>query len=198
MRSQVSNQCEPANKQRLHRRDALWQVERAARPAGPLLDGIPESDSASPLAPMTPDERLIADFHGTGLTVGPHPMAYRRAALRRARVLSAKELTQVANGSYVRTAGCVIARQRPGTAKGFVFLSLEDETGIGNAIISPDLLEQNRLVILSEKFLLLEGVLQNQEGVISVRVQRVAPMREAYAAETVDVTDADVRSHDFH
>ncbi len=187
-----------SSKQRLHRRDALWQVERAARPAGPLLDGIPERDGASPLAPMTPDERLIADFHGTGLTVGPHPMAYRRAALRRARVLSAKELTQVPNGSYVRTAGCVIARQRPGTAKGFVFLSLEDETGIGNAIISPDLLEQNRLVILSEKFLLLEGVLQNQEGVISVRVQRVAPMREAYAAETIDVTDADVRSHDFH
>ena len=188
----------PPGKQRLHRRDALWQVERAARAAGPLLDGIPETDAASPLAPMTPEERLIADFHGTGLTVGPHPMAYRRAALRRARVLSARELAQATHGRYVRTAGCVIARQRPGTAKGFVFLSLEDETGISNAIISPDLLEQNRVLLLSEKFLLLEGVLQNQEGVISVRVQRVAPMREAYAAETVDVTDADVRSHDFH
>ena len=185
-------------KQRLHRRDALWQVERAVRFAGPLLDGIPESDEASPLAPMTPEERLVADFHGTGVTVGPHPMAYRRADLRRAGVLSAKELTRIPNGSYVRTAGCVIARQRPGTAKGFVFLSLEDETGIGNAILSPDLLEQNRIVILSEKFLLLEGVLQNQEGVISVRVQRVAPMREAYTVDTVDVTDADVRSHDFH
>src|SRR5271165_4164320 len=192
---------EPARvgkKQRLHRRDALWQVECAVRFAGPLLDGIPEHNTASPLAPMTPEERLIADFHGTGLTVGPHPMAYRRTDLRRARVLSAKELTQVPHGSYVRTAGCVIARQRPGTAKGFVFLSLEDETGIGNAIISPDLLEQNRIVILSEKFLLLEGVLQNQEGVISVRVQRVAPMREAYSIDTVDVTDAEVRSHDFH
>ena len=107
-------------------------------------------------------------------------------------------VAQLPNGSYVRTAGCVIARQRPGTAKGFVFLSLEDETGIGNAIISPDLLEQNRIVILSEKFLLLEGVLQNQEGVISVRVERVVPMREAYGVETVDVTDAAVRSHDFH
>ena len=182
----------------LHRRDALWQVERAARFAGPLLDSIPESDAASPLARMTPEERIVADFRGTGLTVGPHPMAYRRNDLRRARVLSVKELTQVPNGSHVRTAGCVIARQRPGTAKGFVFLSLEDETGIGNAIISPDILDKNRLVILSEKFLLLEGVLQNQEGVISVRVARVAPMRQAYAVETVDVTDADVRSHDFH
>ncbi|MGA2372722.1 MAG: DNA polymerase III subunit alpha [Candidatus Korobacteraceae bacterium] len=188
----------PATKQRLHRRDALWQVERAARFAGPLLESIPENDEASPLAQMTPEERLVADFHGTGLTVGPHPMAYRRADLRRAGVLSAQELTQVPHGRYVRTAGCIIARQRPGTAKGFVFLSLEDETGIGNAIISPDILERNRLVILSEKFLLLEGELQNQEGVVSVRVQRVAPMREAYAADTVDVTDADVRSHDFH
>jgi len=184
--------------QHLHRRDALWQVERAARFAGPLLDSIPENDTASPLAPMTPEERIIADFRGTGLTVGPHPMAYRRDDLRRARVLSAKELTQAPNGSYVRTAGCVIARQRPGTAKGFVFLSLEDETGISNAIISPNILEKNRIVILSEKFLLLEGVLQNQEGVISVRVEQVVPMREAYAAETLDVTDADVRSHDFH
>jgi len=146
---------------------------------------------------MTREERLVADFHGTGLTVGPHPMAYRRDELRRACVLSAQELTQVANGSRVRTAGCVIARQRPGTAKGFVFLSLEDETGISNAIIAPDILEKNRITILSEKFLLLEGVLQNQGGVISVRVERVAPLREAYATETVDVTDADVRSHDF-
>ena len=187
-----------ATKQLLHRRDALWQVERAARFAGPLLENIPENDEASPLAQMTPEERLVADFRGTGLTVGPHPMAYRRADLRRAGVLSAHELAQVPHGRYVRTAGCIIARQRPGTAKGFVFLSLEDETGIGNAIISPDILERNRLVILSEKFLLLEGELQNQEGVISVRVERVAPMREAYAAETVDVTDAEVRSHDFH
>ena len=186
------------SKQRLHRRDALWQVERAVRFAGPLLEGIPESDTASPLAPMTPEERLVADFRGAGLTVGPHPMAYRRAALRRARVLSAQELTQVVHGRYVRTAGCVIARQRPGTAKGFVFLSLEDETGISNAIISPDVMEQNRILIQSEKFLLLEGVLQNQEGVISVKVDRLAPMREIYAAETVDITDAEVRSHDFH
>ncbi len=185
-------------KQRLHRRDALWQVERAARFAGPLLESIPESDAASPLSPMTPEERLVADFHGTGLTVGPHPMAYRRAALQRAGALSAKELTQVPHGRHVRTAGCVIARQRPGTAKGFVFLSLEDETGISNAIITPDLLEQNRILIVSEKFLLLEGVLQNQDGVISVKVDRISPMRDTYTTDTVDITDADVRSHDFH
>ena len=196
--AQLRASDKPEKKQKLHRRDALWQVERAARSAGPLLDGIPENDGESPLAQMTPEERLVADFHGTGLTVGPHPMSYRRADLRRARVLSAQDLAHVPHGRYVRIAGCVIARQRPGTAKGFVFLSLEDETGISNAIISPDVLEQNRLLILAEKFLLLEGELQNQEGVISVRVERVMAMREAYAVETVDVTDADVRSHDFH
>ena len=194
----VASVVRPSDRLRLHRRDALWQVERAARFAGPLLEGIPQDDETSPLAAMTPEERLVADFHGTGLTVGPHPMAYRRADLRRAGVLSALDLTRVPNGRHVRTAGCIIARQRPGTAKGFVFLSLEDETGISNAIISPDILEQNRILILSEKFVLLEGALQNQEGVISVKVSRVAPMRESYPADTVDVTDADVRSHDFH
>jgi len=186
------------SKHRLHRRDALWQVERAARFAGPLLEGIPEMDTASPLLPMTQEERLVADFHGTGLTVGPHPMAYRREDLKRAHVLSAKELAQVTTGRRVRTAGCVIARQRPGTAKGFVFLSLEDETGISNAILTPDIMDRYRVVITSEKFLLLEGVLQNQDGVISVRVERVAPLREAYATEAVDITDAEVKSHDFH
>ncbi len=185
-------------KQRLHRRDALWQVERAARVAGPLLDGIPEADETSPLAMMTPEERLVADFQGTSLTVGPHPLAYRRAELQKAHILSAKQLAESTHGLYVRTAGCVIARQRPGTAKGFVFLSLEDETGISNAIISPDILEENRLTILSEKFLLLEGWLQNQEGVISVKVHRIRLLRDAYETDQVDITDADVKSHDFH
>jgi error-prone DNA polymerase len=195
--SQINSHRKPP-KSRLHRRDALWQVERVARVAGPLLDSISEIDEASPLLRMTPEERLVADFHGTGLTVGPHPLAYRRSDLQRARILSASELIEGMHGRYVRTAGCVIARQRPGTAKGFVFLSLEDETGISNAIISPDILEANRLLILSEKFLLLEGWLQNQEGVISVKVQRVRPLREAYESDSIDITDADVRSHDFH
>ena len=194
----LDRQSPPRTQPKLHRRDALWQVERAARFAGPLLDGISESDTASPLSQMTAEERLIADFHGTGLTVGPHPLAYLRDALQRARIVSAKDLTGLPDGKRVRTAGCVIARQRPGTAKGFVFLSLEDETGISNAIITPDLLDQNRILILSEKFLLLEGVLQNQEGVVSIKVARVRPLREAYTAEQIDITNAAVRSHDFH
>src|SRR5271166_1833065 len=137
---------------------------------------------------MTPEERLVADFHGTGLTTGPHPMAYRRADLKRAHVLSAHELTQVTNGRRVRIAGCVIARQRPGTASGFVFLSLEDESGISNAIIHPDLYERHKVVVTTGKFLMVEGTLQNQDGVVSVKASTV---------QHLAVSAIDVRSHDF-
>lgn len=82
---------------------------------------------------------MIADYAGTGLTVGKHPMAYRRDDSRRQQIFSADELRTGTDGEYVRTAGCVIVRQRPGTAKGFIFLSMEDETGIANVIVTPDL-----------------------------------------------------------
>ena len=173
----------------LHRRDALWQVEKSARSSGPLLEEIAEPDAASPLAAMSDEERLVADFRGTGLTLGPHPMAYRRAQMDALGVRQARELPGLPNGKWVRAAGCVIARQRPGTARGFVFLSLEDETGIANAIITPDLFEQNRLLLVGEKFLLVEGVLQNLDNVVSVKAARVLPL---------DITRAATRSHDFH
>jgi len=173
----------------LHRRDALWQVERAVRPSGPLLEQQPEPDSPSPLEPMNQEERLVADFHGTGLTVGPHPMAYRRAWLNAMGIRRASDLRDIPNGKRLRIGGCVIVRQRPGTAKGFVFLSLEDETGVANAIITPDLFHQNRLLLASEKFLAIEGILQNQDNVISVKAERVQPLF---------VTKAETVSHDFH
>ncbi len=118
---------------------------------------------------MTAEERLIADFHGTGMTVGPHPMAYHRAELRKQGIRSANELGTIPDGTWVRIAGSVIARQRPGTAKGFVFLSIEDETGISNAIITPKLFEQDHVVVVHQQFLLIEGPLQNQDNVISVK-----------------------------
>ena len=120
---------------------------------------------------MTNEERLVADFRGTGLTVGPHPMMYHRAEMTRRGIRPASELPRLPNGKFVKTAGCVIARQRPGTAHGFVFLSLEDETGIANAIITPDLFEQNRLLLVSERFLLVEGMLQNVDNVVSVKAE---------------------------
>ena len=174
---------------RMHRRDAMWQVERASRRSGPLLEGIEELDEPSPLEMMTSEERLVADFNGTGMTVGRHPMSYCRNEMDALGVKRAVDLEHIPNGRFVRIAGCVIARQRPGTAKGFVFLSLEDETGISNAIITPDVLEQNRYTIVQGKFLLIEGKLQNLDNVISVKAATV---------QTIPVTAASTRSHDFH
>jgi error-prone DNA polymerase len=134
---------------------------------------LPEPDSPSPLQPMNHEERLVADFHGTGLTVGPHPMAYRRDWLNAMGIRRASELREIPSGKRLRIGGCVITRQRPGTAKGFVFLSLEDETGVANAIITPDLFHRNRLLLASERFLAIEGILQNQDNVISVKAERV-------------------------
>ncbi len=174
---------------KLHRRDALWQIERSVRHSGPLLDELSEPDSISPLRPMDPEERLVADFRGTGMTVGPHPMAYHRARMDAIGVHKASDLAGIPNGKYLRIGGCVIARQRPGTAKGFVFLSLEDETGVANAIIMPDLFQENRLLVTSEQFLMVEGILQNQDNVISVKARRVMPL---------SITRAETSSHDFY
>jgi error-prone DNA polymerase len=173
----------------MHRRSALWQVERAARPAGPLLDAIPEQMELSPLLQMTDEERLVADFHGSGMSSGPHPMTYCREALSKLQVKRACDLPRVPDGQYTRVAGCVIARQRPGTAKGFVFLSLEDETGISNVIVNPELYEKYRVVINREKFLRVEGVLQNQDHTISIKASRVLP---------ISISAAETQSHDFH
>ena len=174
---------------KLHRRDALWQVERAVRWPGPLLNELPEIDGESPLAAMTVEERLVADFRATGLTVGPHPMQYRRAEMKRMGIYSASDLAHLPDGRRLRIGGCVIARQRPGTAKGMMFLSLEDETGIANAIVAPDLLQKNRVLLISERFLMIEGILQNQDNVIHIRAEKVSPLR---------VTRAETVSHDFH
>ncbi len=190
------------------RRSALWQVERAVRPSGALFmqddlrgdagaalterepdwrraDRVAEG---SPLRPMTPDERLHADYGGMGLTVGPHPMELRRSALASRGVLPATALVPGLDGRQVRVAGMVIARQRPGTAKGFVFLMLEDETGIANVIVRPELFERQKEYVIGYPFLVVDGVLQHKDGVASVRAERVRPMAGGAA----------VHSHDFH
>jgi error-prone DNA polymerase len=176
-----------------HRRDALWQVEWAGKPEGPLLrqrsDWLREDNKNLPLRQMNTEERLVADYAGTGLTVGKHPMHYRRRELRSQGILSSEDLRNHRDGQFVRTAGCVIARQRPGTAKGFIFLSMEDEVGIANVIVTPDLYERDRLVVTQSKFLLVEGLLQNQDGVIHVKASRLAALTS---------NGLDLRSHDFH
>ncbi|HEU5403275.1 MAG TPA: OB-fold nucleic acid binding domain-containing protein, partial [Terriglobales bacterium] len=172
-----------------HRRDALWQAEAAALPIGPLLEDVPKPDHASPLKAMTHTERMVADFRGTGVTVGHHPMTYHRNRLKKLGALTAIELTRIPNGRRVRVGGTVIVRQRPGTARGFVFLSMEDESGIANVIITPDLFQKNRLLLVSERFLLVEGVLQNIDRVVSVKADKVVPLRG---------TEVALESHDFH
>jgi error-prone DNA polymerase len=173
----------------IHRRDALWQAERAIRPVGPLFEQFVEMDEPSPLAAMTDRERLSADFEGTNLTIGRHPVAHHREALDRLGALRAVDLRHRRNGERVRVGGCVIVRQRPGTAKGFVFLSLEDETGIANIIVMPDLFQAERMLLVSQPFLVIDGILQNQEGVVSVKATSLEALAEAEAA---------VPSHDFH
>ncbi len=161
-----------------HRRDAIWQMEQVARPVGPLLEqgqAAPQP-TRSPLRPMQTEERLVADYAGTGLTTGPHPMHYRRADLRRMGVCSARELHQLPNGTYVCAAGAIIARQRPGTALGFIFLSMEDETGIANVIIHPQLYERERILVTRGKFLKVYGKLQNSDSVVHVKAEALELM----------------------
>jgi len=183
----------------LHRREALWQIEKACRPAGPLFEqadasrgtdgngqgvrapapakGEAAGGDPCPLDPMTPVERLEADYRGAGMTTGPHPMRYFREALQQAGALSAADLVPLPHGRRVRAAGAVIVRQRPGTAKGFVFLTLEDETGVANIIIRPDLFQKHRVAVTGEPFLLVEGVLQKQDNVISVRAEKIQALQ---------------------
>jgi error-prone DNA polymerase len=176
------------------RRSAMWQVERAIRPAGELFDSSQfpvASSQESPLDDMTISERLIADYTGTGLTVGPHPLTFRRKELSMRGVVPAIELPRQRAGRRVRTAGMVITRQRPGTAKGFVFLTLEDETGISNIIIRPDLYATERLTVVESSFLLVEGLLQNQDGVTSIKAERLSKLSGMPDEAAID-------SHDFH
>jgi DNA polymerase III alpha subunit len=147
--------------------------------------------SVSPLPEMSAGERLVADYAGTGITAGPHPMGFRRHELATKGVLRAIDLPQVRNGRRVRTAGMVITRQRPGTAKGFVFLTLEDETGIANIIVRPDVYARDRAIVVDSPFLLVEGILQVQDGVTAIKAERMERLEGLLASMAVE-------SHDFH
>jgi error-prone DNA polymerase len=190
----------------LTRRSALWQVEKAGRPRGPLFEdddaeeatrsAIGESASASasphagrsPLVEMTLAERLGRDLEGLGLTAGPHPLALYREMLTARGVCRSVDLHRLGEGQRVRVAGPVICRQRPGSAKGFMFLTLEDETGLVNVTVRPDMFERDHAVLVSKGVLEIDGVLQTHEG-ISVR---------ALKARLAPIDDAALESRDFH
>jgi len=169
-----------------HRREALWEVEETLH--DDLLGSARTPRSRStPLAPMTLPERVQADYDGMNLTTGPHPMKLLRDQLPN--VWRATDLVEAKHGATVEIAGNVICRQRPGTAKGFVFISLEDETGVANAIVTPDLFERIRLVITEEPFLLIEGEVQNTDNVVLVKARKIRPLAHAPLAGS--------ESHDF-
>jgi error-prone DNA polymerase len=161
----------------MHRRAALWQAAAVERDPCGLFAGVEPAAGAVPLARMDAASETHADYAATGLTVGPHLMAHRREKLRAAGVLAAAELAQATHGAWVKTAGVVIVRQRPGTAKGFFFLTLEDETGISNAIVIPDLFQANRALLHNAAILMVEGVLQKQDGVVAIRARRFKELR---------------------
>jgi len=173
----------------LTRRDAMWNAAAVERDPNSLLAGVKPRPGKAPLATMSRMDETLADYAATGLTAGPHLMTYLREKLREQKVLSADELTRAKHESWVKTAGVVIVRQRPGTAKGFLFLTLEDETGIANLIVTPDLFQKNRLLLRSAGILLAEGVLQQVDGVTAIRARRFAE---------ITIPGTIPPSHDFH
>jgi error-prone DNA polymerase len=172
-----------------HRRAALWRVE-AFHAGDDLFRQAPQADeeALSPLERMTLLERLQADYVHLSLTTGAHPMRLARPML--AGVMAAADLRDVGAGQRVKVCGSVITRQRPGTAKGFCFITLEDETGLVNAIVRPRLFEEARLVINLEPALMITGRLQNEKGVIHVMAEDIAGMP--------DLGLPAQGSHDYH
>jgi error-prone DNA polymerase len=172
----------------LTRRQALWQVARVSRTAGPLYAGHDSSSAhASPLPEMTPLDQTVADFAITEVTTGSHPMAYWRQALAARGILPTGGLADLPNGRRIRTAGSVIVRQRPGTAKGLLFVTVEDETGMVQAMVTPQLLQENRRTIVGSPALVIEGKLQKRDGSLSIRAERLWPLD----------TLTHIPSHDF-
>ena len=177
----------------LTRRRALWQTAALGRSGNALFGGIPDTtvdgDGGAPLSEMTMRERLAADFAGSGMSIGPHPVSLVRPLLAARGIVRAADLAHLRDGTRVETAGTVIVRQRPGTAKGFFFITLEDETGFANAIVTPQRFAAERTLLTTSAALVVGGVLQNQDGVVSIKADRFAPLREIGAAPP---------SHDFH
>jgi len=161
----------------LTRRAALWQVARTSRKAGALLAQLPD-ETESPLAEMSAREETAADYEVHRMSAGPHPVAHFRQALAAHRVVPCAELNRIPAGRRVRIGGSVIVRQRPGTAKGMLFVTVEDETGMAQAVFSPDQLEEHREVVVANPALVIEGRLQKRDGSISIKAEKVRPLAE--------------------
>jgi error-prone DNA polymerase len=172
------------------RRQVMWQLEAFGR-SGELFAGVEsgETQTDSPLPEMNPGEEVAADFRGTGLTAGPHPMSFVRQRLQARGVLSAHELQRTAKGQRALVAGLVIVRQRPSTAKGLVFVTVEDETGFANAVVPAAQFAEHRALLVSARALVMGGVVQQNQGVTSLKADRFWALDSAEAARDI--------SHDF-
>jgi error-prone DNA polymerase len=180
----------PKEKADRQRRGALWQSQLALQPVGELLETAADDGVASPLSCMTDRQRTFADFSNSGITIGKHPMAHHREQMRALGAMDAATAKAQRNGLILTVAGCVITRQRPGTAKGFVFLSLEDETGVVNIIVQPPLFDRYRDACSTAPYVIVKGVLQSMSGVVSVKAGEIKELHLAQAAV--------MESHDFH
>jgi error-prone DNA polymerase len=172
------------------RRQVMWQLEAFGR-SGELFAGVESGDAQtdSPLPEMNPGEEVAADFRGTGLTAGPHPMSFVRERLQARGVLSAHELQRTAKGQRALVAGLVIVRQRPSTAKGLVFVTVEDETGFANAVVPAAQFDEHRALLVSARALVIGGVVQQNQGVTSLKADRFWALDSAEIARDI--------SHDF-
>ena len=175
------------------RRAALWAVLDAARgDAGPLAPRRRSTADVAPVPAMTPVELTEADYRMTGISLAGHPMSHVRSVLEPNGVRSATDLLRNGrDGETVATAGLVICHQRPGTAKGFVFLTLEDETGLINVVVTPQRFERQALLISRTPLLLVRGVLQVEQKVVNVRAKQFRALEAAVGAEFA-------KRHDFH
>ncbi|HEY2743110.1 MAG TPA: error-prone DNA polymerase, partial [Polyangia bacterium] len=176
----------------LTRRRALWQTSALGKSGNALFAGVADATKgadATPLGEMTMKERIAADFAGSSMSIGPHPVSLLRPLLAARGIRRAADLADVPDGTRVEAAGTVIVRQRPGTAKGFFFITLEDETGFANAIVTPQRFAAQRTLLTTAPALIVGGILQNQDGVVSIKADRFARLAEIGAAAP---------AHDFH
>ncbi len=162
----------------LSRREALWQVAALDDSGRGLIDRLPAPRDKCPLPRMSARERTAADYLNSGMTVGPHPMAHLRDRLRERGVLPLAALEKQPHGSRVKVAGQVITRQRPGTARGMCFLTIEDESGLANIVITPDVFERRRLLIVSSSALIVSGRLERSHGVTNLRAAKFESIDE--------------------
>jgi error-prone DNA polymerase len=178
------------------RRAALWETlgQERSRREMPLLEGVGSDqadDDWNQLEPLSGWEEVYADYNATGLSLRGHPIAFCRAALEELRCVRAEQLAGLRHGRPVRVAGLVLLRQRPSTAKGITFVTLEDETGSMNLVLHPGTWQRYFTVARASNAWLVDGTLENRGGVIHVVVVRLADLSE-------QVPGLELKSRDFH